>query len=52
MSVTESFERFLALEEKSLERIEGLLERIRHDLAWLEALDAEEQVLEAVCEDM
>ena len=48
MTVTESFERFLALEEKSLERLEGLLERIREDITWLEALDERERVQEVV----
>jgi hypothetical protein len=48
MAVTESFERFLALEEKSLERIEGLLERIRQDIAWLEDLDERERAQEVV----
>jgi hypothetical protein len=48
MAVTESFERFLALEEQSLERLEGLLERIREDITWLEALDERERALEVV----
>jgi len=52
MSVTESFERFLALEEQSLERIETLLASIREDIAWLEALDADEQALEVTCNEV
>ena len=52
MTVTESFERFLALEEQSLERIEELLERIRQDIAWLEDLDAEERALEVAGYEM
>ena len=51
MSVTESFERFLALEEQSLDRLESILEAIRADIEWLEALDASERAQQGVCDE-
>lgn len=48
MPPTESFDRWMKRETAALDLLDDLLDRVRADLEWLEALDERERAQEVV----